>query len=169
MIRIQKASSSPWSTPLSSSQSQLAVQLFSIAAPKLTADFSGLGIVFYNSLASLPFLPLEVTGDESFDLPVSGLLAMSEVLALTARKSSSWHDGFHFVDANSLRLTHLCQFIAPPLPKLRDQSPRACGARHMTALLASNVGGIVSVGLLTQDRTVSIYESGVLTLYQLLP
>ncbi len=39
----------------------------------------------------------------------------------------------------------------------------------MTALLASRVSGIVTVGLLTQDRVVSIYESGALTLNDALP
>lgn len=142
-----------------------ALQLLTLAAPKLSDDFSGLGIVFYDSLAELPFLPLEVTGSESFDLPISGLTSVCEVLVRTARRSSHWHDGFHFVHAGSVSLTHLCQFLAPPLPDDGDDLPRASGARHMTALLASQVRGIVMVGLLTQERVVSIYESGKLTLH----
>jgi hypothetical protein len=39
----------------------------------------------------------------------------------------------------------------------------------MTALLASRVSGIVMVGLLTQERVVSIYESGALILNEVLP
>ncbi len=39
----------------------------------------------------------------------------------------------------------------------------------MTALLASRVSGIVMVGLLTQERVVSIYESGELILNEVLP
>lgn len=157
-----------WRTDLPSPQALVTLQLLTMAAPKLSDDFSGLGIVFYASLAALPFLPLEVTGSESFDLPVSGLSAISDVLARTARRSSHWHDGFHFVQAGSVCLTHLCQFIAPPLPDTGDALPRASGARHMTALLASRVSGIVMVGLLTQERVVSIYESGALTLNEVL-
>lgn len=154
---------------LPSSQALVTLQLLTLLAPKLSDDFSGLGIVFYDSLAVLPFLPLDVTGSENFDLPVSGLGAISDVLARTARRSSHWHDGFHFVQASSVCLTHLCQYIAPPLPDTGDTLPRASGARHMTALLASRVNGVVMVGLLTQERVVSIYESGALTLNEVLP
>jgi len=134
------------------------------AALKLTGDFVGLGVVFYDSLAALPHLQLEVVDDERFDLPVVGLVAIGEVLARTARRSSPWHDGFHFVHAGSGALTHLCQFIAPPLPGSAEATPRAGGARHMTALLASKVAGVVAIGLLTHERAASIYEAGQLTL-----
>lgn len=132
--------------------------------PKIASDFAGLGIVFYDSLGGLPHLQLEVCGTERFELPVAGVEPISELLARTARRSSSWHDGFHFVHAGSGVLTHLCQFIAPPLPGATDAPPRASGARHMTALLASNVAGIVAIGLLTHEGAASIYEAGRLTL-----
>lgn len=140
-----------------------------LAASKRSEDFSGLGIVFYNSLSALPSLPLDVAGGEIVDLPICGLSAISDVLAQIAKKSSPWHDGFHFVQADSVCLTHLCQFVAPPLPDSGEALPPASGARHMTALLASRVSGIVMVGLLTQERVVSIYESGVLTVSKALP
>lgn len=108
-----------------------------------------MGIVFYDSLTALPHLPLEVGGDERFELPVTGLEAICEVIVRTARRSSLWHDGFHFIHADSASLTHLCQFIAPPLPAASATLPRASGARHMTALLASKVAGIAAIGLLT--------------------
>lgn len=138
------------------------------AAPQLASDFAGLGVVFYDTLAALPHLQLEVGGDERFDLPVTGLEPISLLLARTARRSSPWHDGFHFVHVGSGALTHLCQFIAPPIPDPSEARPRAGGARHMTALLASNVPGIVAIGLLTHDRAASIYEAGVLTLSETL-
>jgi hypothetical protein len=150
--------------PLPSSQALSALQLLRQAAPRLAGDFAGLGIVFYDSLAALPHLQLEVSGDERFDLPVYGLDPICDVLARTARRSSRWHDGFHFVHAGSASLTHLCQFIAPPLPNASDAAPRASGARHMTALLASKVAGIAAIGLLTHEGAASIYEAGRLTL-----
>jgi len=145
-----------------------AQQLLQHAAPRLASDFAGLGVVLYETLAALPHLQLEVEGDERFDLPVAGLEPISGLLARTARRSSPWHDGFHFVHVGSGALTHLCQFIAPPIPDLSEVHPRAGGARHMTALLASNVPGIVAIGLLTHDRAASIYEAGALTLSETL-
>lgn len=144
-------------------QAFCALQLLRNTAPRLASDFAGLGIVFYDSLAALPHLQLEVSGDERFDLPVLGLEPISEVFARTARQSSAWHDGFHFVCAETTTLTHLCQFIAPPLPGVADAAPRASGARHMTALLASKVAGIAAIGLLTHELEASIYEAGRLT------
>lgn len=153
------------STPrtMSTPQAQAALRLLTLITHKLTEDFSGLGVVFYDSLLALPFLPLDVGGDELFDLPISGLDVVGDVLARTARRSTQWHDGFHLVLAEPLRLTHLCQFISPPLPKAGDLVPRAGGARHMTGLLTSRVAGIVAVAILTQERVASIYESGELT------
>ena len=150
--------------PLNSPQAFSAEQLVRHAAPKVAGDFAGLGVVFYDSLAALPHLQLDLVGDERFELPVVGLKAIGEVLARTSRRSSPWHDGFHFVHAGSGALTHLCQFIAPPLPGAADAAPRAGGARHMTALLASKVAGVVAIGLLTHERAASIYEAGRLTL-----
>lgn len=149
--------------PLASPQNFNVLQLLRHAAPRLTDDFVGVGIVFYQSLVALPHLRLEVGSDERFLLPVDGLDAICDVLAQTARRSSSWHDGFHFVNAGSGSLTHLCQYIAPPLPNASDATPQASGARHMTALLASKVAGIAAIGLLTHEHAVSIYESGRLT------
>ena len=140
-----------------------ALQLLRHAAPRLASDFPGLG-VFYESLSALPHVQLEVGGNERFELPVDGLDPICDVLARTARRSSLWHDGFHFVRAGSASLTHLCQFIAPPLPDPSAGPPRASGARHMTALLASSVAGVTAIGLLTHERAASIYEAGQLTL-----
>lgn len=147
-------------SPLHSSKTFNALHLLRHAALELPSDFAGLGIVFYDSLKVLPHLQLEVVGNERFDLPVQGLELICDVLSRTARLSSPWHDGFHFVHAGSVLLTHLCQFIAPPLPNATDAMPRASGARHMTALLASQVDGIEAIGLLTQEHLASIYEAG---------
>lgn len=149
---------------MTSPQAFSAEQLLRYAAPKLAVDFAGLGVVLYDSLVALPHLQLDVVGEERFDLPVVGLEAIGEVLARTSRRSSPWHDGFHFVHAGSGALTHLCQFIAPPLPGAAEAAPRAGGARHMTALLASKVAGILAIGLLTHERAASIYEAGRLAL-----
>lgn len=84
------------------------------------------------------------------------------MFARTARQSSAWHDGFHFVCAGTTTLTHLCQFIAPPLPGVADATPRASGARH-DGVAGIEVAGIAASGLLTHERAASIYEAGRLT------
>ena len=49
--------------PLNSPQAFSAEQLVRHAAPKVAGDFAGLGVVFYDSLAALPHLQLDVVGD----------------------------------------------------------------------------------------------------------
>jgi hypothetical protein len=137
-------------------------------ALKLSQEFPSVGIVFYESLDALQYLPLEVGEPNRFSLPISGATEICNALAETARRSSRWHDGFHLVHASSLKLTHLCQYIAPPLPSPEHGVPRASGARHMTALLASAVPGILAVGLLTQEGIASVYQSSVLELNEVL-
>lgn len=91
--------------PLTSHQTFSAVRLLRHAAPMLGSDFAGMGLVFYDSLAALPYLQLEVAGNERFERPVNGLGPIAKLLARTARRSSAWHDGFHFVHAGSGSLT----------------------------------------------------------------
>ena len=86
--------------PLHSPQAFSALQLLRQVVPRLADDFAGLGIVFYDSLAALPHLPLEVGGDEHFELPVTGFEAICPVIVRTSRRSSQWHDGFHFIHAD---------------------------------------------------------------------
>lgn len=74
-----------------------------------------------------------------------------------------WHDGFHLVNSEKMSLTHLSQYLSPSLPTNNEGlgAPRPTGARHMTALLASNLEGIDCVGLLTHGGEISIFERGV--------
>jgi hypothetical protein len=87
---------------------------------------------------SLPVTPLKST--ERLTLPEQGNVEQTARLLLSfADESSEFHDGFHLIDCDQLRLTHLCQFIAPPITKdLPIALPnRVGGARFMTAWLSS--------------------------------
>ena len=66
--------------PLEAHRAHTVLRLLTLTATQLSDDFSGLGIVFYDSLAELPFLPLDVSGGENIDLPVSGLDAGCDVV-----------------------------------------------------------------------------------------
>lgn len=131
-----------------------------MVAAKLPSDFSGLGVVFYRSLHALPHTPLTLPREEAPSLPVDGAAEVALSLARAGSKSSSHHDGFHFVHLVSLRLTHLSQYVSPPIPQRLASVPVGGGARHMTAILASQVEGITSVGLLTQRGQIALYEGG---------
>jgi len=124
-------------------------------------SFSGIGIVFYSHLEKLPTVPLGHLSAIKPDLPVFGIETISRILAKVSDRASPWHDGFHMIDIQSQSLTHLSQFLAPPLKGLAhlpDDLPS--GARQMTALLASLVPGITYVGVLSMGNEVFVYKNG---------
>jgi hypothetical protein len=134
-----------------------------------TADFVGLGVVFYSSLARLQHVDL---GDHSArrpPLPVSGVNAIATILAEIADAGSPWHDGFHFVDVSTARLTHLSQFLSPSLEGASSmgENRRPFGARHMASLLASCLDGIVRVGLVSPAGEISYFENGMCRVLEL--
>jgi len=125
-----------------------------------TRSFSGIGIVFYHSLSVFPFVPLG--NQTSIDLPINETTSIVVKLAAVADISCPQHDGFHFINVSSGALTHLSQYISPPLVSAEciALERRPSGARRMTALLASSVEGIDCVGLLDTVGVIEIYRSG---------
>ncbi|MDT4869313.1 hypothetical protein FQZ97_1043370 [compost metagenome] len=79
------------------------------------SSFTGVGIVFYSALNALPSAALGNPITPKPQLPVSGIDAVSRTLAYVSDSASPWHDGFHMVDIRSQTLTHISQFLAPPL------------------------------------------------------
>jgi hypothetical protein len=146
------------------SAQEFATTLLQCIALQLPSDFAGLGVVFYEHLEALPFIPLEVLPREQIRLPVNGLESIASTLASASSLNSGWHDGFHFVDISKQQLTHLAQFLSPPLPQPGEPLPRASGARHMTAMLATKVEGIVGIGLLTHGNELVFFDRGAQTL-----
>lgn len=120
-------------------------------------DFSGLGIIYYNDLSHLPYISLH---DDNYpvDLIPENL---SETLLKVSKNSSIYHDGFHFININTLQITHISQFISPPLKSVENLNINEitpCGAREMTAFLTSNIAGIFSVGLISANKTIKIFK-----------
>lgn len=138
------------------------LELLLRVAERKPRDFTGLGVVFYTSLADLPHLPLGQSLPAGLGLPVVGVERVAITLAAVSDRTSAWHDGFHLVEADTLSLTHLCQFLSPGIPTEFSHPPGAepTGARHMTALLVSRLQGIECVGLLTNQDELTLFERG---------
>jgi hypothetical protein len=124
------------------------------------SDFAGLGVVFYDYLEALPLIALDSSQTAESLTPVDGMQAIAATLASASSRSSGCHDGFHLVDLKTERLTHLAQFLSPPIPPKSDLTVRASGARHMTALLATRVRGVVAIGILGTSDEVTLYANG---------
>lgn len=142
---------------------EFAVSLLKGVAREQPSDFAGLGVVFYDHLEALPFIALDVAPRHRIQTPVEGLWVVAKTLSRVSSRSSGCHDGFHLVESQHQRLTHVAQFLSPPLPR-SEQPPRESGARHMTALLTSSLEGIDGVGVLSQRGELTLYVAGSLSL-----
>ncbi|MGB5886962.1 MAG: hypothetical protein WBG77_09555 [Acinetobacter venetianus] len=122
-------------------------------------DFSGLGIVYYYSLDNIPFIGLHKMS-LSIDLQsVDFIKTMQEI----SRKTSDFHDGFHFFDISLSRITHISQYISPVLLKVNEveiDKITPCGAREMTAFLTSYIEGVCCVGLVSINKKIKIFKNG---------
>lgn len=145
---------------MESSTQRFALGVLRAASAQLPGDFAGLGVIFYATLDELPFLGLDVPPVAEVSLPVLGEAAIAATLAQVSSVGSGWHDGFHFVDVKHEALSHLAQFVSPPLPLLPTTASAAAGARHMTAALASRVRGILGCGILTARSELSYFSDG---------
>jgi hypothetical protein len=122
------------------------------------ARFTGLGVVLYEDLIRLPYLSLQAPA--WIAAVPTGDAAVTTELSRIATVHSPWHDGFHFVRVSDMRLTHVAQFVSPPLDPAGSFVPSERGARHMAAALASMVEGIVCVGVVPAHGEVAVYRSG---------
>jgi len=140
----------------------LARELLLLVHERKAQGFTGLGLIFYRSAVDLPVAPL---GDQSIfkpKLPIVGKHEIAKVLADISCLASPWHDGFHLIDVNTVSLTHICQFVAPPSALLTldasDQLPM--GARHFAALATSRVPSVACAALLSGGGQLDVFVGG---------
>lgn len=136
-----------------------AEQVLRAVADLRSKDFAGVGVVFYECLDQLPHLQL-TNGSIKADPGLFADVDLTSALSSLSAIGSPLHDGFHFVDARSWHLTHLSQFISPPIPHNAEQKLHGAGARFMAALLASLQPGIVCVGLVSMVGEVHLFSHG---------
>jgi hypothetical protein len=128
-----------------------------------TEDFAGVGLLFYREPLNLPTIPL-VTASERPPVLPQGVRGAVELLRLSSRRGSPFHDGFHLVHVPRMEITHLSQFVSPPIPMLRggDADLLGGGARLMTAYLSSLVENIDLAAVTLSRRTGALIRRGVI-------
>lgn len=124
--------------------------------------FTGLGLVLYEPPLQLPVASL---GDQALfmpSLPVSNAQTISELLSAISHASSPWHDGFHLIDVRLRALTHVSQFLAPPVELLEHpctgQLP--VGARYLAALAGSRIESVACTALLGSRGSLEVFLAG---------
>jgi hypothetical protein len=86
---------------------------------------------------------------------------IASTLSSVSIMRSPYHDGFHFIDIEHWQISHLSQYISPPIPQGADKQLHGTGARLMSAMLASLLHGIVCVGLVSKEGKIYLFHSGI--------
>lgn len=137
-------------------------QLLLMLAAQRSADFVGVGLIVYNTVEDLPVVPLGARLVADLSLPISGTMSVMRALTSLGTRGNSMHDGFHLIEAASGNLTHVAQFVSPPLDAALA-NPLAFwpqGARQMTALLISTLPQVDLAAVVSADGNVHLYENG---------
>ena len=137
-----------------------ALSLLNSISKNRESDFSGTGLIFYSDLSQLPFLQLE---NESIK-PNASIFFEWEIASAICKISTiraPFHDGFHFIDIEAWKITHISQFISPPIPNNASQRIRGTGSRLISAYLASLIDGIKCAGIVSQTGKVHLFHTGV--------
>lgn len=120
-------------------------------------NFSGLGIVFYKNLQSLPISPLRER--RYLDkMPITDVNLVYRYLVEVSTYSSIWHDGFHLISSD-FHLTHFCQYFSTPIIGSAPIEYNY-GSRHRTALYGSYIDGVIACGVINSDFNSTIFQRG---------
>jgi hypothetical protein len=124
--------------------------------------FSGLGVIFYRRPIRLPIHALGSQGSFRPLLPIQGAAEIAKVLRSVSSADSPWHDGFHLVDARSLTLTHVSQFISPSKSSLTNSQigKTPIGARQLAAIAVSKYRSADCVALVSANGDMQLYRDG---------
>lgn len=80
------------------------------------------------------------------------------LLVNISRRDSVCHDGFHLVQATTLAITDVSQFLSPPIPAKPLPLEQPGGARHMAARLASLLPSVALAAVFTSPSEVMVYQ-----------
>ncbi|WP_233989800.1 hypothetical protein [Pectobacterium brasiliense] len=123
------------------------------------SDFSGTGLIFYSDLSELPFIQM---GNESIktNSAIFNDCEIDSAIRQISKTKDLLHDGFHFINIETWKITHVSQFISPPIPHDAAQRFRGTGSRLMSAYLASLITGIKYTGIVSQAGKVHLFHAG---------
>lgn len=120
------------------------------------ATFSGLGVIVWDGVSTLPILPMRSE-------PPGGIHHEStiDVLMNISHESSPFHDGFHVVDA-TLALIQVSVYFSPSItPKVETPANgQMFGGRYLAAAFGSCLEGVLCTGVVSRQYGPIVFEQG---------
>lgn len=120
------------------------------------ATFSGLGVIVWDGVSTLPILPMR--GE-----PPEGMHENStiDVLLNISHESSPFHDGFHVVDA-SLALLQVSVYFSPTINPVVEtpKNGQMFGGRYLAAAFGSCLEGVLCTGVVSRKYGPIVFKQG---------
>jgi hypothetical protein len=136
------------------------IQLLREIKRRKTVEFSGVGLVVYNSenfpVQYCSSLRPSVECPKSISL--SDIKKSAEFFCQLSCGSHSLHDGYHLIDANG-KVTHVAQYLWPPIIK-KIRPNESYGTRHLSAQYGSCMKEVIAVGIITHDGNIFCFTNG---------
>ncbi|WP_051242004.1 hypothetical protein [Azohydromonas australica] len=117
-------------------------------------DFTGTGCVVCRTLQGLPSYPLNPAWPQ---FQSSGT---AQRLLELSRQGSAHHDGFHLLSPALEFLALSCYVAAPVMPHRPPAALAGRGSRYATAWFSSMLPQVACVGIVSQQRQVSLFCRG---------
>lgn len=119
-------------------------------------NFSGIGLVLYDHIPSIPISSLQEK--DIFNLPIKEYTTILDVLLRISTYEHPFHDGFHFLNKN-FELTHVSQYFSTPIIENKNVEFRF-GSRYRTAFYGSFIEDIYACGVIGNNHGPVIFRRG---------
>ena len=123
-----------------------------------TAEFSGIGLVLYNDILSLPVAEL-IPANKSLQLPIADYDKILATLLKISESTHPNHDGFHLISVNNFALTNISQYFATPIVSTVEPELQH-GSRYRSAFYGSFLSGAVACGVLSKNYPPTLFIKG---------
>lgn len=138
---------------------QLLKDIVSNASNNKITNFSGIGLVLYNSKSfsrkHRSDLRPSIKCPENIWINQRSTI---DFLLNISKKSHPCHDGYHFFNEKG-QLTYVAQYFWPPIvPEIKPNEQH--GTRDLSAKYGSCIKGVIAIGIVHSDHQTFYFEKG---------
>lgn len=124
-----------------------------------SSQFSGIGLILYKGDVNLlPISSLNIINN-NIHLPIASYDSIIEFLLTISKINNKYHDGFHLLNQD-FKLTHISQYVAPPIIKDMALGSEPGGSRFRTAVYSSFLSNVIGSGVLSKDYGSRVFVKG---------
>lgn len=122
------------------------------------SNFTGIGIILYKDISTIPYSPLRRTLPPDLRLPVENIGQIVDALISINQSDSQFHDGFHLM-SDVKKLTHICCYFSPPIAG-NGEIEYEFGGRYRAAYYGSYLSGVSGIGVIGSNYGPTIFSKG---------